>query len=65
MIWVGVRVVLVALLVIGGLVFHHRGHGYEAVRAVYVVALIGFLGWRISSRQRRGQSRRDRGPGPF
>jgi undecaprenyl pyrophosphate phosphatase UppP len=58
-----IRVALIVALVVGGVVFHHRGHAYEVVRVGYLIVVVGFLVWRISMRQRRGP--RARGPGPM
>jgi hypothetical protein len=51
------------VLVIAGLIFHHRGHGYEVVRGLYIVAVAALLIWRISYR-RRARSDRNSGSGP-
>jgi hypothetical protein len=54
---------LIVALVIAGLIFHHRGHGYEVVRGLYIVAVAALLIWRISYR-RRERSDRNGGSGP-
>jgi Flp pilus assembly protein TadB len=61
----GIRLALIAALVVGGIIFHHHGHGYAVVRGLYLAAVVGLLIWRISYRQRRQNTRRNREPGPF
>ena len=41
------RIGLLLAVVIGGVIFHHQGHAYDAIRIVYVVIVLGFLAWRI------------------
>jgi hypothetical protein len=59
-----IRLGLLVLLIVGGVLFHHQGRAYEVIRVVYLVAIVGFLVWRISTRQRGGARYRDPGPPP-
>jgi hypothetical protein len=57
------RIGLLIVVVAGGLLLHHRGHAYEAMRVVYLVVIVGFLLWRLALRSGRAPRRR-REPGP-
>jgi len=48
------RVGLLALVILAGLLFHHQGHAYDAIRVVYYVFIVAFLLWGISMRRGRG-----------
>jgi hypothetical protein len=54
------RLGLLVAVVVGGLLLHHRGHAYDAMRIVYVVLIVGFLVWRMAMRWSRPQRRRNR-----
>jgi len=41
------RIGLLLVVVIGGVIFHHQGRAYDAIRIVYLVVVLGFLAWRI------------------
>lgn len=61
------RIGLLIAVVVGGLIFHHRGHAYDTIRIVYIVLIVGFLVWRLAVRSGRLPRRRDRdldGPPP-
>lgn len=45
------RLGALALLLVAGVVFHRQGSGYEAVRAVYVLAVIALLGYSFIRRR--------------
>jgi hypothetical protein len=52
------RIGLLIAVVAGGLLLHHRGHAYEAMRIVYLVIIVGFLVWRLALRSGRAPRRR-------
>jgi hypothetical protein len=58
------RIGLLIAVIVGGLIFHHQGHAYETIRIVYVVIVVGFLIWRLSTRSSRLPRRRNRNLGP-
>jgi hypothetical protein len=64
------RIGLLVAVVVGGILFHHQGHGYDVMRGVYFVIIIGFLLWRLAMRASgRAPGRRNRNrnqtPGPY
>jgi hypothetical protein len=75
--YIAIRLTLLAFLIVGGALFHHHGHGYDVVHAIYIVAVVGFLGWRLWRRSMWQRSRPTRhrpadsesspehGPGPM
>ena len=59
------RLGLLAVLIVGGAIFHHRGPAYDVIHVVYLVAVLGFVGWRIMRRRQRTTPRyRDPGANP-
>jgi threonine/homoserine/homoserine lactone efflux protein len=53
------RLGLLAILIVGGAIFHHHGPAYDVIHVVYIVAVLGFLGWRIMRRRQRTPQYRD------
>jgi hypothetical protein len=63
-----IRIGLLVAVVVGGILFHHHGHGYEVMRGVYFVIIIGFLLWRLAMRasgRAPGRRNRNQTPGPY
>jgi Flp pilus assembly protein TadB len=48
-----VRVALALGIVAIGVTLHHHGAAYDAIRGVYLVALLALVVWRIRSRRSR------------
>jgi|HubBroStandDraft_6_1064221.scaffolds.fasta_scaffold5485977_1 hypothetical protein len=62
-----IRIGLLVAVIVGGLIFHHKGHAYEVIRVIYVVIVLGFLVWRIGMRRGRslrGRNRQNNSGGP-
>jgi hypothetical protein len=60
--YLAMRLGLLAVLIVGGAIFHHRGPAYDVIHVLYIVALVGFIGWRIMRRRQRAQPYRDPDP---
>lgn len=59
--YMAMRLGLLAVLIVGGAIFHHRGPAYDVIHVLYIVAVLGFLGWRLVRRRRRVSQNRDPG----
>jgi hypothetical protein len=62
------RIGLLVAVVVGGILFHHQGRGYDVMRGVYFVIIIGFLLWRLvmrASGRAPGRRNRNQTPGPY
>lgn len=62
--YMAMRLGLLAFLIVGGAIFHHRGPAYDVIHVVYLVALVGFLGWRLMKRRQRTARYRDSDANP-
>ncbi len=52
------RLGMLVLLLVAGALFNHRGHGYTVARGLYLVALVGLLGYSFLGRRRGRPARR-------
>jgi hypothetical protein len=55
-----IRLGILVLVILAGVVFHHQGSTYDAIRVGYYVVLVAFIGYAFSAR-----SRAKRGGGPM
>jgi hypothetical protein len=53
------RLGLILAVVVGGLLLHHHGDAYVAMRIVYAVVVVGLLGWRLMLRRGRATRARE------
>ena len=48
------RLGALAVLLLAGLAFHHRGSSYELVRGLYYAGIVGLLGYSLYRRRQAG-----------
>jgi len=49
-----VRLGLLVMVILAGVVFHRSGGTYQAIHVLYYVLIVGFVGFALMTRRRRG-----------